>query len=63
MENEEKMLTFEQVLDVLKVSRSTVNNWIKKGKLHPVKKNPILEKSPLLFKASEIEQLQSGGVD
>lgn len=55
----EEMLTTKQVMDELNIARATLYLWIKKGKVHPVKENPVLERGPLLFRRSEIDALKS----
>lgn len=57
-EKEEEMLTTAQVKKELGISNQTLYNWINRKLLHPVKKNPFLVKSPLLFPRSEIEAIK-----
>jgi predicted DNA-binding transcriptional regulator AlpA len=59
-EDKEEMLSTSEVKKELGISNATLYNWIAKERLHPVKKNPFLEKSPMLFARSEIETIKSG---
>jgi predicted DNA-binding transcriptional regulator AlpA len=58
MPEDEEMLSTSEVKKELGISNQTLYNWIKKERLHPIKKNPFLEKSPMLFRRSEIEDLK-----
>jgi transposase-like protein len=58
MAEEEEMLSTSDVKRELGISNTTLYNWINRDILHPVKKNPFLEKSPLLFPRSEIEAIK-----
>jgi predicted DNA-binding transcriptional regulator AlpA len=60
MSEEEEMLSTSEVKKELGISNATLYNWIKKEKLNPIKKNPFLEKSPMLFRRSEIESIKAG---
>lgn len=53
-ENKEKpeMLTVKEVRDMFRISRTTLYNWIEKGKLTPLRPG-----KKLLFKRSDIEKL------
>jgi predicted DNA-binding transcriptional regulator AlpA len=57
-EDKEEMLSTSDVKRELGISNATLYNWINRKILHPVKKNPFLEKSPLLFPRSEIESIK-----
>jgi predicted DNA-binding transcriptional regulator AlpA len=56
---EEEMLSTADVKKELGISNQTLYNWIHKKKLNPIKKNPFLEKSPMLFRRSEIDQIKA----
>jgi predicted DNA-binding transcriptional regulator AlpA len=58
-EENEEMLSTADVRKELGISHQTLYNWIARDILHPVKKNPFLEKSPMLFARSEIETIKS----
>jgi transposase-like protein len=59
MSEEEEMLSTSDVKRELGISNTTLYNWIKREKLNPVKKNPFLEKSPMLFARSEIDKVKA----
>jgi predicted DNA-binding transcriptional regulator AlpA len=58
-EEKEEMLSTADVRKELGISHQTLYNWIARDILHPVKKNPFLEKSPMLFARSEIDKVKS----
>ena len=50
-------MSAEQVCEKLKISRKTLYNRIKSGRLTPVDKNPALDKQPLRFDPADVERL------
>jgi predicted site-specific integrase-resolvase len=58
MEGDEEMLTTAQTMEELRISRATLYNWIKAGKLHPVPLNPKVRRPRVAFRRSEVDPLK-----
>ena len=55
--SEQKLLTMREVLERLRMSRSSLYNFINKGKIKPVEKPPYLKKTGRVqFTEEEVER-------
>ena len=50
-------MTANEVCDALKISRKTLYNRVKSGRITPVREKPALDKEPLRFRAEDVERL------
>ena len=56
------LMTSEEVMKTLRVSRNTFWKWKKKGLIKPVNENPLLEvQYRLLFSREDIERIMREG--
>jgi predicted site-specific integrase-resolvase len=60
MGKEKEVMSATQAIEYLKISRTTLHRFVKRGLLHPINEpNPLLDRpKTLLFARSEIEQLK-----
>ena len=60
MEEVTEVMSATQVIKYLKISRTTLHRFVKRGLLHPVNEpNPLLERpKALLFARDEVERLK-----
>lgn len=60
MEDEKQVMSATQVIEYLKISRTTLHRFVKRGVLHPINEpNPLLDRpKTLLFSRDEIERLK-----
>jgi predicted DNA-binding transcriptional regulator AlpA len=61
MKEGKELMTTQEVLAVLEISRQTLYNLMSEGRIAPVNRNPLLKKqSRLLFSRAEVERLKQG---
>lgn len=54
MQSQEKLITYKEVSDLLGISRSTIYEWTREGKLPRPVKLGAGPKAPVKFKLSEV---------
>lgn len=60
MQEDDEAMTTQQVMDELGVSRATLYNWARSGKLVPVPLPAYLEKAPRKYRREDVMRLKRG---
>lgn len=60
MKEGEELLTTREVLALLQISRQSLYNLIRAGKIKPVERAPVLKQPPLRFRRKDVERLLAG---
>ena len=61
MKEGEELLTTKEVLSLLRISRASLYNMMKEGKIAPIERTPVLKQPRLQFRRSDVDHLLNKG--